>query len=40
MKAKTFDKKFDEGADVTANLDLTKAKRILLEQKRVSCLDG
>ena len=36
MKAKTFDKQFDEGADVTASLDLSKAKRVLLEQKRVN----
>ncbi len=36
MKAKTLDKQFDEGADVTAYLDLTKAKRVLLEQKRVN----
>ncbi|MDP2828309.1 MAG: CopG family antitoxin [Sulfuricellaceae bacterium] len=36
MKAETFDKQFDEGADVTASLDLSKAKRVLLEQKRVN----
>ena len=36
MKAKTLDKQFDEGADVTAYLDLTKAKRVLLGQKRVN----
>ena len=36
MKAKTFDKQFNEGTDVTASLDLSKAKRILLEQKRVN----
>lgn len=36
MKAETFDKQFDEGADMTASLDLSKAKRVLLEQKRVN----
>lgn len=36
MKAETFDKQFDEGADITASLDLSKAKRVLLEQKRVN----
>lgn len=36
MKAKAFDKKFDEGADITASLDLSKAKRVLQEQKRVN----
>lgn len=36
MKAKVFDKQFDEDADVTASLDLSKAKRVLLEQKRVN----
>jgi CopG antitoxin of type II toxin-antitoxin system len=36
MKANTFDTQFDEGADVTASLDLSKAKRVLLEQKRVN----
>jgi CopG antitoxin of type II toxin-antitoxin system len=36
MKAKTFDKQFEEGADVTSSLDLSKAKRVLLEQKRVN----
>ena len=35
MKAETFDKQFDEGEDITASLDLSKAKRVLLEQKRV-----
>ena len=29
MKAKAFDKQFDEGADITASLDLSKAKRVL-----------
>ena len=36
MKAKTFDKAFDEGADITAALDLSKAKRVLQEQRRVN----
>jgi CopG antitoxin of type II toxin-antitoxin system len=36
MKAETFDKQFDEGADMTASLDLSKAKRVLLEHKRVN----
>ena len=36
MNAKTLDKQFDEGADIIASLDLSKAKRVLLEQKRVN----
>ena len=36
MKAKTFDKQFDEGVDITAALELSKAKRVLQEQKRVN----
>jgi len=36
MKAKTFDRKFDEGKDITASLDLTKAKRPLQDQRRVN----
>lgn len=39
MKAKTtkeFDKIFDDGGDVTSMLDLSKAKRGNLEQKRVN----
>ena len=36
MKAETFDNQFDEGVDISASLDLTKAKRVLLEQKRVN----
>ncbi len=36
MKAKNFDKQFDEDADITASLNLSKAKRVLLEQKRVN----
>lgn len=36
MKAKTFDKKFDEGQSILEHLDLSKAKRPNLEQKRVN----
>lgn len=36
MKAKTFDKQFDEGVDITAALELSRAKRVLQEQKRVN----
>ena len=36
MKAKTFDKKFDEGEDILNYLDLSKAKRASQEQKRVN----
>ena len=36
MKAKKFDQQFDSGAEVVASLDLTKAKRVLQEQKRVN----
>jgi hypothetical protein len=36
MKAETFDKQFEEGADIIAFLDLSKTKRVLLEQKRVN----
>jgi hypothetical protein len=36
MKAKKFDQQFDEGVDLTASLDLSKAKRALQEQKRVN----
>jgi len=36
MKANTFDKQFDEGADITASLDVSKAKRVLLNPKRVN----
>lgn len=36
MKAKTFDAQFDEGVDITTSLDLSKAKRVLLQQKRVN----
>ena len=36
MKAKDFEQKFDENYDITAALDLSKAKRVLQEQKRVN----
>ena len=36
MKARKFEQQFDEGVDITASLDLTKAKRVLQEQKRVN----
>ncbi len=36
MKAKKFEQQFDEGVDLTAALDLSKAKRVLQEQKRVN----
>ena len=36
MKAKKFDADFDSGKDVTAALDLSKARRPLQEQKRVN----
>jgi hypothetical protein len=36
MKAKAFDKKFDEGKSVIKHLDLSKARRPEQEQKRVN----
>jgi hypothetical protein len=36
MKAKDFDEKFDEGVDLTSSLDLSKARRVLQEQRRVN----
>ncbi len=36
MKADQFERQFDEGVDITANLDLSKAKRVLQAQKRVN----
>ena len=36
MKAKDFDKKFDEGKSVIKHLDLSKARRSEQEQKRVN----
>lgn len=36
MKAKTFDRKFDEGESILDQLDLGKARRPEREQKRVN----
>jgi len=36
MKAKEFDRKFDAGENITASLDLSKARRPKQEQKRVN----
>ncbi len=36
MKAKKFDDDFDSGKDITAALDLSKARRPLQVQKRVN----
>ena len=36
MKAKTFDNKFDDGDDILDDLDMTKAKRAMRDQKRVN----
>ena len=36
MKAKEFDRKFDEGEDVSRYLDISKARRPEQEQKRVN----
>ncbi len=36
MKAKKFEQQFDEGVDIIASLDLSKAKRVQQEQKRVN----
>ncbi len=36
MKAEEFDKKFDNGEDISDYLDMEKARRPGLEQKRVN----
>jgi hypothetical protein len=36
MKAKKFEQAFDDGADIMASLDLSKAKRVLQAHKRVN----
>ena len=36
MKASEFDKKFDNGEDITEFLDVSKAKRPAQEQRRVN----
>lgn len=35
MKAKKFERQFDQGVDITKTLDLSKARRVLQEQRRV-----
>lgn len=35
-KASDFDKKFDDGESIVADLDLSKARRPLEEQKRIN----
>jgi len=35
MRAREFDKRFDEGADISEHLDMTKARRPRWERKRV-----
>jgi len=36
MRARDFDKKFDEGQDISKYLDISKARRSKQEQKRVN----
>ena len=36
MKARNFDRKFDEGKDVTADLDVTTIRRPTQEHRRVN----
>ena len=36
MKARNFDRKFDEGKDVTADLDVTTSRRPTQEHRRVN----
>ena len=36
MKASDFDKKFDEGEDVTSEMDIAKARRLNQEPKRIN----
>ena len=36
VKARDFDRKFDEGSDISKHLDVKKAKRPEQEQKRVN----
>ena len=36
MKAKKFEQQFDEGDNLLASLNLSKARRVLQEQKRVN----
>ena len=36
MKAKNFDRKFDEGKDISSDLDLGTVRRVAQEQRRVN----
>jgi hypothetical protein len=36
MKAKHFEKQFDQDVDITSSLDISKAKRVMQAQKRVN----
>ena len=36
MKASDFDKKFESGEDITSELDLSKARRLNQEPKRIN----
>lgn len=36
MKAKKFEKQFDENVDITSSLDISKARRVLQAQERVN----
>ena len=36
MKAKSFDKKFGDGSDISKHLDLSTARRVTREQRRVN----
>jgi hypothetical protein len=36
MKAEKFEQQFDEDIDITSALDVSKAKRVLQDQKRVN----
>ena len=36
MKANELDQQFDDNQDITASLDLSKARRVLQTQKRVN----
>ena len=36
MKAKDFEKQFDEDVDITESLDLSNTRRVLQQQKRVN----
>ena len=36
MKVRDFDKKFDQGEDITSELDLSKARRRNQEPKRIN----